>query len=180
MINSGARPRRESAVRWSAATTLGSSGIRTRDGDAAESWRGVDRSAQRASGAQGDDVDPAVRSHAAATPKQALDSRVSTCPFKSPFELRHRTVRGVQPNGSTCMLSMYELARLACSRRTHHRCCRRHRHQTEGNAARRAHESDGSGTRGARGACPHSCLPRVPSTLGWLNHCRQPAVRSAA
>ena len=75
---------------------------------------------------------------------------------------------GVRSPGSACMLSRHELVRMAWARRTHHRRCRHHRHQTEGNATRRPHPADGGGAARSFGDRHHLRLPRVSSTLRGL------------
>ena len=54
---------------------------------------------------------------------------------------------------------------MACSRRYHHRYRCHHGDQTERNATRRSHPTDGHGATRPLGAGHHLCLPRISSTL---------------
>ena len=86
----------------------------------------------------------------------------------------HFLPRGAQRRINVYAVVRHELARMAWPRSTHHRRCCHHRHQTEGNATRRSHPTDGRGTTRSLGARHHPRLPRVSSTFRRLTRDSRP------
>ena len=84
----------------------------------------------------------------------------------------HSLPRGAQRRINVYAVVRHELARMAWPRSTHYHPCGHHGQQTQGNATRGSHPTDGSGTTRSLGARHHLGRPRVSRTLRRLTHDR--------